>query len=99
MIAVGLVSVSVQSVIRAWRSSPQAPISNSMPVDQEQPLPAPAVSAPAEVQSSSAPHDFVSEAEAARQKEEAERAIMQRRAKETQENPAAGSIANDQLVR
>ena len=103
IIALGLVLFSVQSVIRAWRSPHQVPISNSMPVAQEQPVPEPVVPAsavptPAGVSSGPETHDLLSDEKAARQREEAEREIMQRRAKEIQENPGAGSITNEQPV-
>jgi hypothetical protein len=97
MIAVGLVLFSVQSVIRAWRSPPQAPIADSIPVDQEQPVPEPVIPEPAVPASET--HDFLSDVEAVRQRENAEREIRQRRAKEAQENPAAVSITNEPMVR
>ena len=104
IIALGLVLFSVQSVIRAWRSLDQVPISNSMPVDQEQPVPEPVAPAPAapvplDMQFGPQAHDFLADVEAARQKEEAEREIMQRRAKEAQENPDTVSVTNESQVR
>ena len=93
LIALGLVLFSVQSVIRAWRNPPQAPISNSMPFVQEQPVPD--VPAPASVQTGPEAHNFLSDVEAVRQSEEAEREIAQRRAKDAQENPNAVSITNE----
>ena len=98
IIALGLVLFSIQSVIRAWRGPPQVPISNAMPVAREQPVPepvvpAPAVPAPAGVQSGAKTQDFLFDIKAVRQREEAEQAIKQRRAKEAQEHPNAGSIS------
>lgn len=103
IIALGLILFSVQSVIRVWRSSGQVPISNVMPVAREQPVPEPVIPesvapVPTGVQSIPEAHDFLADVEAARQKEEAEREIMQRRAKEAQENPVAISITNEPLV-